>query len=74
MCVQHIFKSGNIWSVNASQPPFKVEISPRVTVLLRFIGVCLFFSNFHGYFIVLKLDFIFPMWFWLTTWKTCFIF
>ena len=27
--MQHILKSDNIWSVNASQPPSKVEISPQ---------------------------------------------
>ena len=42
-------KSANIWSGDASQPPFKVEISPKVLVLLCFIGICLFFNNFHGF-------------------------
>ena len=51
MSVQHIFKSGNILSVNASQPPSKVEISPKVFILMCFICVCLFFSDFNGFFL-----------------------
>ena len=54
-------KSVNIWSGVASQPPFKVEISSKVLVLLCFIGICLFFYNFHGFFVVLKLEFNFSM-------------
>ena len=53
-------ESVNIWSGDASQPPFRVEISPKVIKLLCFIGVCLFFSNFHRFLDVLKLDFSFP--------------
>ena len=34
--------------------PFKVEILPKVIVLLCFIGVYLLFSNFHGFLVVLK--------------------
>ena len=30
-----------------SQLPFKVEITPKVLVLLCFIGVCLFSGDFH---------------------------
>ena len=45
VCAAH-FKSGNIWSENASQPPSKVEISPKVFVLMCVIHVYLFFSDF----------------------------
>ena len=44
--MQHILKSDNIWSVNASQPPSKVEISPQVVILMCSIRICLFFSDF----------------------------
>ena len=44
MSVQHIFKSGNIWSENASQPPSKVEISPKVFILMCFIHAFTYFS------------------------------
>ena len=46
---EHVFqycKSGNIWSGDASQLPFKAEITPQVAKLLSFIGVCLFLGIF----------------------------
>ena len=45
------FKSDNIWSVVASQPPSKVEISPKVFILMCFICICLFFSDFSVFFL-----------------------
>ena len=48
--VQHSFKSGNIWSVNASQPPSKVKISPQVVILMCFISAFAYFSLILLYF------------------------
>ena len=39
-------KSESIWSGEMSQPPFKVEITPEVLVLLGSFGVCLFLGDF----------------------------
>ena len=53
-------KSFDIWSVDASELPFKVEISPKVVGLLCFVGIYLFSGIFHRFLAVLKLDFSFP--------------
>ena len=41
-CCTASFKSGNIWSVNVSQPPSKVEISPQAVFHLESLenGIC----------------------------------
>ena len=44
--VCEFMKSDNIWSGDASQLPFKVEISPQVTKLLCYLAVCLFLGIF----------------------------
>ena len=36
------WKSDSIWSGEMSQPPFKIEITPQVLVLLCLIGIFLF--------------------------------
>ena len=50
-CCTAYFKSDIMWSVNASQPPSKVEILPQVFNLMCFICVCLFFSDFTVFFL-----------------------
>ena len=57
VCV--FLKSDNIWSGDASQPPFKVEISPQVTKLLCFWHLPIF-GYFSLVFDRVKLDFSFP--------------
>ena len=42
-----------------SQPPFKVEITPQVLVLLCLIGICLFLGDFCTFSAVLSLTLIF---------------
>ena len=46
---EHVFeycKSGNIWSGDASQLPFKAEITPQVAKLLCFVGIGLLLGIF----------------------------
>ena len=52
---EHVFeclKSVSIWTGKMSQLPLKVEITPKVLVLLCFIGVCLFSGDFHRFLVM----------------------
>ena len=42
-------KSDNIWSWDASQPPFKAEITPQVVKLLCFVVFAYFSVIFRGF-------------------------
>ena len=60
-------KSGNIWSGERSQLPFKAEIIPYVFVLLCLIGVCLFLGDFARFFGFVKFNLDFSMCFYLVS-------